>query len=189
MVFSVEVDNTETNKQLGAVTVQLVADYKFTSRRWNSKLPLTEVVSTVCLAENVQEWSVAKWTGVSMEIPSDTTPSFSISSGIHLEYRFVFYVVITSALTFPEIKFPVVISSGLETSQPSGSTSLIQGNVDPGAAQDHTPNSPSAQADMPGTIPTDHHERSGYLLTTITQQPSGDIPDQPPPPYPTKENE
>ena len=185
--FSVEVDNTETNKQLGAVAVKLLAYYTFTSRSGNSQLPFRNEVSTLRLAENVQGGSVGKWANASLEIPSDTTPSFSIGGGIHLEYFFVLYVELSWAAD-PKIKIPVVISSGLRTSQPSGSTSLPQGNGGPGTAPDHTLTSASAQVDMPGTKPTCIPGRNGHPLTTITRQPTGDIGEQPPPPpYPTQE--
>ena len=170
IIFSVEVDNIETNKQLGAVAVKLLADYRFTSQSGNSKLPFRNEVSTLRLAANVQGGSVGKWTNASLEIPSNTTPSFSIGGGgIHLEYFFVLYVELSWA-TDPNIKIPVVISSGLQTSQPGSSTSLPQKNLGPGAALDHTLTSDSAQVDMPGTMPTCHPERSGHPLTTITRQ-------------------
>ena len=96
MIFSAEVDNTETSKQSGAVTVQLVAKYTFTSRSSDSKRRLfRKEVSTLRLAENLEGGSLRKWSDASLEIPSDTTPSFSIDSGIHLEYHFILNVEIS----------------------------------------------------------------------------------------------
>ena len=123
IVFSVEVDNTETNDdQLGAVTAQLLANYTLYSDH-SEKTARFNVVSSLCLTENVQERSVGKWTDVSLEIPSDATPTFKNCKRIHLEYVFTVWVEIGSWAFDPKITVPVEISSGPLTIQPTSLSS------------------------------------------------------------------
>ena len=209
IVFSVEVDNTETNDdQLGAVTAQLLANYTLYSDH-SEKTARFNVVSSLCLTENVQERSVGKWTDVSLEIPSDATSTFKNCKRIHLEYVFTVWVEIGSWAFDPKITVPVEMSSRPLTIQPTSlpSPAPASENVIQATALGSIETGASTQANMPGAMPTSHPfpngyhvstsnpkltgypghaERTSYPLTTITQQPTGDIPDEPPLPYPGK---
>lgn len=123
IVFCVEVHNTETyDDKLGAVTAQLLATYTLYSD-YSEKTARSCTVSSLRLAENVQERSVGKWSDVSLQIPSDATPTFKNCKCIHLEYQFMVWVEIGSWASDPRITVPVQISSGPLTIQPIGSPS------------------------------------------------------------------
>ena len=207
IVFSVEVDNTETyDEKLGAVTAQLLANYTLYSNH-SEKTARSDVVSSLCLTENVQERSVGKWTDVSLEIPSDATPTFKNCKRIHLKYVFTVWVEIDSWAFDPKITVPVEISSGPLTIQPTSLPSPAPENVIQATALGSIETGASTQANMPGAMSTGHTFPNGYSistnypkptgypghpertscpLTTITQQPTGDIPDEPTPSYPSK---
>jgi hypothetical protein len=106
IVFSVEVDNRETEKVLGSIEAKLKPFYLFggTFQEFGKN------VAHVQLAESMTPRSEQKWDNLTLNIPANITPSFDNSNCINLSYLFNVQVNIGVAREL-KVVFPIKISS------------------------------------------------------------------------------
>ena len=174
IVFSVEVDNSETNKRLGVIHAGLMTNYTVFGKSGKVKGSCSDFGSFLklsLLTESVQGGSKEKWQDRTVNIPEDTTPSFDNCQCIHLDYKFVVYVEISSIVVVlnTEVSVPVVliIPNEPQTAQPV-SQSHGRSKDMPGLATSHflhAFHSPSLR----------YPPSTRYPLKSITQQPTGTI--------------
>ena len=110
IVFSVEVDNRETEKTLGRIEAKLKAFYTFISESGNTTSGFTKREASVRLAESMVPRREQKWNNVILDIPTHTTPSFDNCKSINLSYLFTVKIRISFAIN-PKVVFPITISS------------------------------------------------------------------------------
>ena len=188
IIFSFELDNKATDKPLGKIEARLIEQFTFisntgrTSKREHAK-------SSMQLSEGVPPRGEDTWNNVTLNIPTNITPSFNNCKCMHLEYSFIVNVDIESAFD-PKVSFPITISSGPQMVQPVIQPPFIPGNVMPSAPGMVYPPPTTGYPPMPPTgypPATGYPQPAGYPPATITQQPEVWNPDLPPPAYPIEE--
>jgi hypothetical protein len=168
IVFSVEVDNKETNKTLGIHAV-LLAWYTIFGKSGKKKRSHPKEVADLLLTGSMLERSHEIWKDVTLNIPEDTTTSFQNCKCVHLEYKFTVNVHISSAYSFDtKVSLPIVIANGPQNAQPVGQsrgTSCEEMPV-------HLTDAASHFLPTAHLLPIGHPQPASYPLKTITQQPS-----------------
>ena len=165
IIFSVEVDNRETDKDLRKVEAMLVKEVVLISTTsWKERHHFPE--SSVVLTQGVQARAEESWQNIRLNIPANITPSFENCKCVHVNYQFVVAVDIPSAID-TSVTFPITVANGIQTSQPLVNPPMIH-DVPP-VQQYGMPSAPSAGM-----------YQQAYPPPIVAQPP----PSQPPPPYP-----
>ena len=110
ILFSVEIDNTETEELLGNIEAKLKAYFTFISKSGNTRSLFTNNESSTRLAEGMAPRRKRKWNDITLDIPTHTTPSFDNSKCINLFYFFIVKIYVSMAID-PEVMIPITISS------------------------------------------------------------------------------
>ena len=110
IVFSVEVDNKETDKRLDKVEAKLKAFFTFISKTDNASSVFAKGNPSVRLGEGVAPRSEQSWRDATLDIPTNTTPMFNNCNCICLSYIFSVKIEVSLAIN-PKVLIPVAISS------------------------------------------------------------------------------
>ena len=165
IVFSVEVDNRATSRRLGMIQAALLAKYTLLDTDGKRVTRCYEEVLFVQLTENMREGSKKKWQDRTPNIPEDTTPSFVNCKCMHLNYKFVVNVQISSAFD-THVSLPVIITSnGPQTVQP---VSQCRSTCEEISIASHFPSADHSP-------PIGYPQSTSHPLESIIQQPTGTI--------------
>ena len=110
IVFSVEIDNRETEKVLGMIEAKLKPIFTFTSDSGDTWVDFGKHESSVQLAENLAPRSEKRWNDVTLDIPTHITPSFDNSRCMNMSYLFTVKIG-TGFLSDLRVVFPITVSS------------------------------------------------------------------------------
>jgi hypothetical protein len=157
IVFSVDVDNKETDEPLGEVEVKLIALFSFISKSGNTKTVFTDELACVRLTEGMglAPRSERNWRDVTLNIPTHTAPTFDNCKCMHLAYFLTVKIGISLAFD-PKVYFPITISSGPQT------VLQQQGNVMPTEPCVMFPAPTIGEQSSMDRSPTDSAPTAGY---------------------------
>lgn len=175
IVFSVEVDNKETDELLRKVEAKLKEFFTFISKSGNTRSVFTQDNSSVRVAEGVAPRSEQSWRDITLDIPTHTIPTFDNCECIHLSYIFSVKIKMSSAFNL-KVWIQVTISSNPQmTPNHSDQPPFSLGNVMPTEARVMLPlsanclSSSMTRSTESGIV--DYPPR-GHSQPVITQQPT-----------------
>ena len=116
IIFSVELDNKATDRELRKVEATLSKEVMMiSSSSWKGRHNFPE--SSVLLTQSVQPGAEESWHNVRFNIPTNIVPTFENCKCIHVTYAFVVEVDIPNAID-TKVVLPITIANGVQTSQP-----------------------------------------------------------------------
>ena len=168
IVFSVEVDNRETEKELGIIEAKLKPVFTFTSDSGDTWVDFGKNESSVRLAENMAPCSEKRWNDVTLDIPTHITPSFDDSGCINMSYLFTVKIG-TGFASDLRVVFPITVSSRppnmvQQASQPFPGAILPPSTTDGQPSMIRLPTS--------SNNPTVSYTPQKYCPPIVTQQPT-----------------